>query len=415
MLRKMRSIGSIKIAFLMNRTNTTYLHGFYTIFGASVILLLLTGCFSAVQTLPTPTPWPTPPLSEKQTYEVVRGTMIDALRFNGQVVPVTWEPLAFQVEGELAFLTVKAGDQVSKGDLLAELSMPELSEELAQAQVTLEQAEDALLVHQNRLNFDLERARLELRRAELLLAQSQRDEVEDEIALREVEVELAQLRIAEIEAGADPTLTRAVTKAQLTVDALERQIEEHRLVAPFAGQVVAIGVNLDNLRGTTDLPQPRTPIPAYAPFMVLAEHEPLRIVIPGDTPRATELELGQVVTVTHRWATDAPFPAEVVALPRILDHGGLNPDFPASVHLAVPTDHPPMAIGDFVEVVALIAVHEQTLILPEAAVRRFAGRTFVVMQDGDRQRRIDVQTGLEGEGQVEILAGLSENDVVIGR
>ena len=137
--------------------------------------------------------------------------------------------------------------------------------------------------------------------------------------------------------------------------------------------------------------------------------------MPGDAPRATELNLGQSVTVTHRWAKDAPFPAEVSALPRVLGNRGLNPDFPTTVHLQISAEHPPMAIGDYVDVQALIAVHEDTLILPEAAIRRFAGRTFVVVQEDDRQRRIDVQTGLEGDGQVEILAGLNEHDVVIGR
>ena len=204
---------------------------------------------SAVRTLPTPTPWPTPPLSEKQSYEVVRGTMTDALQFNGQVVPVKWEPLAFAVEGELAALLVQEGDAVAAGALLAELAMPTLHEELAQAQLTLEQAQDALRIHENRLNFDLERAQLELQRAELLRDQAEAaDETETSedasgqdatVALRTIDVELATLRVAEIEAGADPTLERTVTQAQLAVEALERQVEDHRLRAPFAGVVVA--------------------------------------------------------------------------------------------------------------------------------------------------------------------------------
>ncbi len=384
-----------------------------------VISLVASGCFSPVQTLPTPTPWPTPPLSEQQSYTVVRGTMVDQLRFNGQVVPESWVPLAFQVSGELATLLVAEGDAVTEGALLAELAMPEINDALAQAELTLEQAQDALRIHENRLNFDLKRAQLALQRAQLLLDNALRDGDPDVVALLEIDVELAELRVAEIEAGTDPTLERTVTKAQLDVAALERQAEEHRVRAPFAGQIVAIGVNLDNLRSLPERPQPRTPIPAYAPLIVIAEAAPLRIplriVVPGDAARATELTMGQPVTVTHPWAKDAPFPAEVIMLPRTLNRQGLDPTFPAAVHLAVPADHPPLAIGDYVDVTALVAVHRDTLLLPEAAIRRFAGRTFVVIQEGERQRRIDIQTGLERDGAVEILAGLNEDDKVLGR
>jgi hypothetical protein len=59
-------------------------------------------------------------------------------------------------------------------------------------------------------------------------------------------------------------------------------------------------------------------------------------------------------------------------------------------------------------------VHADTLVLPNAAVRRFAGRTFVVMEEEGRSRRVDITTGLENGDQVEVLAGLDEGDVVIG-
>ena len=57
---------------------------------------------------------------------------------------------------------------------------------------------------------------------------------------------------------------------------------------------------------------------------------------------------------------------------------------------------------------------QDVLWLPPAAIRRFQGRNFVVVQDGVAQRRVDVRIGIESEERVEILEGLTEGQVVIG-
>jgi hypothetical protein len=48
-------------------------------------------------------------------------------------------------------------------------------------------------------------------------------------------------------------------------------------------------------------------------------------------------------------------------------------------------------------------------------VRAFEGRRFVVLKDGDRQRRQDVRVGITSEERVEILEGLKENDIIVGQ
>src|SRR4051812_2304472 len=184
------------------------------------VLLVLSACLSPVRTLPTPTPWPTPTVSAQATFTVQRGTLIDQVVFNGEVVPVTWTPLSFRVEGALSAIHKLEGDDVKKGDLLAELEMPDLEEKLAQTQVALEQAQDAQAAHDKQRKFDLQRAQLEQRKAELLLAQAQKASDETATKLQAIELQLAQLAVQEVEANIDPTLTRNVTKTQLAVEAL---------------------------------------------------------------------------------------------------------------------------------------------------------------------------------------------------
>jgi multidrug efflux pump subunit AcrA (membrane-fusion protein) len=376
---------------------------------------VLTACLAPVRTLPTPTPWPTPTVAVQTTFTVERATLVDEIRFNSEVVPLVWEPLSFRTEGTLGPIHKLEGDAVQEGDLLAELEMPDLQEALAQTQVSLEQAQDAQITQDRQHQFALERAQLELRKAELLLEQQRDRGDETAIQFQAIEVQLAQLAVQEVEANVDPTLARAVTKAQLAVEALQRQIEERQLRAPFAGQVIAIGIGLQDIRSLPQRPQPHTPIPAYTPLLVVAQMEPLILIAAKDTPRASELQIGQMVTLTHYLARDTPFVGEVTALPSLSSNPSPKPGFQDALQITLPDEHPALKIGDYVEVTARLAIHADTLVLPNAAVRRFAGRTFVIMQDGERQQRLDIQTGLEADGQVEVLAGLAEGDVVIGQ
>lgn len=376
---------------------------------------VLTACLSPVRTLPTPTPWPTPTVAARTTFTVERATLVDEIRFNSEVVPLVWEPLSFRTEGTLGPIHKLEGDAVQEGDLLAELEMPDLQEALAQAQVALEQAQDTQAAHDRQHQFALERTQLELRKAELLLEQQRDSGDETAIQLQEIEVQLAQLAVQEVEASVDPTLARDVTKTQLAVEALQRQVAERQLRAPFAGEIIAVGIGLQDIRSLPQRPQPHTPVPAYTPLLVVAQMEPLILVVAKDTPRITELQIGQTVTLTHYLARDTPFVGAVTALPSLSSNPSPQPGFQDALQISLPDAHPPLKIGDYVEGTARLAIHADTLILPDAAVRRFAGRTFVIVQEGERQQRIDIQTGLEVGGQVEVLAGLAAGDVVIGQ
>ncbi len=385
--------------------------------GLGSLVLVLTACLSPVRTVPTPTPWPTPTVAARATFTVERATLLDEIRFSSEVMPLVWEPLSFRTEGTLGVIHKLEGDTVQAGDLLAELEMPDLQEALAQAQVALEQAQDAQTAHDRQQQFALDRAQLEVRTAELVLTQITADGDATAIELQEIQLQLAQLALAEVEANVDPTLARDVTKTQLAVEALQRQVEERRLYAPFAGSVIAVGIGLEGVRSGPTRPQPHTPVPAYTPILVVAQTEPLILVAAKDTPRVAELTVGQPVTLTHYLARDTPFVGEVATLPALSSIPSTQPGFQDALQISLPADHPPIKIGDFVEVTVRLAIHADTLVLPDAAVRRFAGRTFVIVQDSSdpaRQQRVDVTTGLEAGGQVEILAGLQAGAVVIG-
>ena len=72
------------------------------------------------------------------------------------------------------------------------------------------------------------------------------------------------------------------------------------------------------------------------------------------------------------------------------------------------------ALGDPVRVTAEIDRAADVLWLPPQAIRNFNGRLFVVVQDGDAQRRSDVRVGIEAEERVEVEEGVTEGETVVG-
>ena len=74
-----------------------------------------------------------------------------------------------------------------------------------------------------------------------------------------------------------------------------------------------------------------------------------------------------------------------------------------------------LEVGDLAQVVITLKRVEDALWLPPQAVRAFEGRRFVVVKDGDRQRRQDVRVGIVSLERIEILEGLKEGDIVVGQ
>ena len=53
--------------------------------------------------------------------------------------------------------------------------------------------------------------------------------------------------------------------------------------------------------------------------------------------------------------------------------------------------------------------------LPPEALRTFESRTFVIVRRNNQEQRITVRVGISTNEVVEILEGVKEGDVIVGR
>lgn len=427
----------------------------------------------------TPTPIPTPVVPDKPTYLVQRGEVSEVLEFTARVSPVTEEELFFRTSGYVGAVYVKRDDWVEAGDLLAELEVTDLKNQILQAEASLESAissneqqiaEAQANLRAAELNLAIAKANdpgpqvviaeVALERAQIALADAQEayDQAWDSardwelnvewrrrgleaerkstaarlydaklsvrvaeanyqqalqsqqvhaytVQMREQDVELARLRLEKLESGL------AIEELRLHLSRLQAQLDEARLVAPFDGQVLL--VTLVEGRAAT----------AYKPAIVVANIDELELSAELDVEAMQVLQEGMAVICEPTRGPAQRFNGFIRRLPYPYGGGsrvGTVEDEDQSTRVAL--EDTPEALGlsldDRVYVTVVLERKEDVFWVPPQAIHQFEGREFIVVQDGDRQRAVDVNVGIESEERYEIegvTEELVEGWVVIGR
>ena len=390
----------------------------YAICCRFIILLctFLTGCAIQSVTEPhtfdpelEPTPVPTAVAIAKPTYIVERGTVARNLILSGRVVPATETAVSFPLDGFVAFIHVESGTDVEVGDLLAELDTSAylVERQLAQTALAVAQAQVTAIETQQennrrRAEIALQQVQIRLDFAHAQAGETPTPEQQMAIDLLVLDVELAQLALAELEAGVDPALLAEVDQAQLRLDELDMLLTSTQLYAPVSGTVVRTLVDAgDNVvSGATAVT-----------ITDLANLEVESLVRDADLREMVE---GMPAEMNFSSQPGHSYAVILTALPPPYGTAENLNESATRFALANPADIADFETGDRVSMNLILAQHDNTLWLPPAAVRDFSGRNFVVIQDGDTQRRVDVQLGIASSSRVEVLAGVAEGDLVVG-
>jgi RND family efflux transporter MFP subunit len=428
---------------------------------------------------PTPTPIPPPPVPAKPTYVVKVGLVEDLLSFTGRVSPSVEEELFFRVGGRVDKVYVQRNDMIEKGTLLAELDNSDLLRQLAQAEIELETAELNLQEANAAKEFSIARAQLNLdikvlqlqkleqqqqlsnpdlaiaaanlqkadasRKAaqaaydararqpgveaspqalnleqatinyDIALATYNKAMQDSELSGRERQLDLeimrkqialAELDLKQLQEDVDVSLVNAVERAKLTVERLQAQIDATRIISPIDGKVTSVSA----YEGRT--------IDAFQPIFVVADETELEITADPTSSDLQKMKEGMPVTVIFSSYPGQEFSGEIAQLPYPYGTGGGSTQVEEQdklTHITFTANNVTVKPGDLVKVMVVLEQKDDALWLPPAAIRTFAGRQFVEIEEGGRSRRVDVTIGIESADRIEILDGLEEGQVVIGQ
>jgi macrolide-specific efflux system membrane fusion protein len=344
-----------------------------------IISILLPACGTSQGDV-TPTPFPT---AVKKTYTVQTGDIVINVELFGRVTPLSLATVHFLMDGHVRDVYVQVNDTVKKGQLLADLV------ELDELQAQTIETSDAI-----------KRAQIALQITQLTLEKLKAEGASSfDIQIQEKQVELAQMDLNEvlIKYGIDPSSNELIE--------LEESVNKAKVFAPMDGVIIS-GVNPGRTVTTTTI---AFTIGDGTQSEILATIDPGKI----DATLKNMFE-GMSVVVTPNSAPNLKWSGKVRQLPSPYGTGSSDD---TEIHIVleqVPTTGS-LKSGDTVTVQVEQANKTGILWLPPAAIREVGGRTFVIVNEANGPKRIDIEIGLQTTDKVEIVSGLEEGQVVIGQ
>jgi HlyD family secretion protein len=346
--------------------------------------------------------------------EVKRGTLIRDAAVNGRVVAAV-SPTLYAPAASTVTLKINAGDTVKKGDLLAVLDSPDLSNQLQREQSSLEQlqaevARQRILAEQQKLI-----ARRDADEAEVARLGAQRDLQRTEKgykagAISEVEYLRAQdaLKSAEIRSRqATQASGLAIQDVGLGLKTKQGELERQRLVlADVQRRVDELNVRapVDGVVGTLSVAD-RAVVAANTALMTVVDLSRLEVELEVPESYADDLGLGMSAQVD---IGTGKANGKISALsPEVVNHEVL-----ARVRFdgAQPTG---LRQNQRVSARVLIEEKPDVVMVERGPFVESEGGRYAYVMDGSIAVRRPVQLGATSVSAVEIISGVKVGDKVV--
>lgn len=160
------------------------------------------------------------------TEEVSRGDIEKTVLATGILKPSVQVNVGAQVNGQLKKLYVRAGDKVTKGQLLAEIDPTLQQSELRKSEAEL----DSAVAQKQASLFTLKQYQLELKRQRKMDSEGSGIRSTLEQAQAKVDTQVAQIKVNEAQ----------IVQAQMSLETAKANLGYTRILAPVDGQVLGI-------------------------------------------------------------------------------------------------------------------------------------------------------------------------------
>jgi len=230
-------------------------------------------------------------------------------------------------------------------------------------------------------------------------------EADAKLALAEAKYQDALKKYELIKDGPDPydvALAEAtLARSNLNLEKAQGSVDGLTITAPFDGQILSMSIT------------PGTQVSAFKPVITIVDPGGLEVTLLPTTAELAEISVGQSVLVRLPNRPGQEYNGLVRFLPQTTSNS-TDQESERSVRISLEDDVSLLALGEAVTVIIKIEKREGVLWISPAALRVFQGRDFVIIQDNEIQRRVDVRLGLKSQDRIEVLEGLSEGQVVLG-
>ncbi len=293
------------------------------------------------------------------------------LPVSGSLTPLVQTTVRSKVAGEVLDLTVREGQEVKQGEVLAHIETRYLKATLDSQEASLEKARADLALA--KLNRDNSQAMLK----EHFISQNAYDS-----AASTYDSDLATMKAAQAQAElARLAWDDAVVRAPINGTVVSRMAQPGERVEPDGGLVTLVDLS-------------RMEFQALAPASE----------IPG-------VKVGQIAQFKVSGFGDRVFQGQVERINPMTETGSRS----ITVYLSVPNPDGALRGGMFAQGSLILDKTEPTPAIPLAAARSEAGLSYVLVFDGGKLYKRPVTLGVRSEelGLVEVIDGIKTGDQVL--
>ncbi len=351
--------------------------GWATLLLCGILVVSIAGCGPQPDAVDT---------TDAGTAVVTRGSLTVEVTASGNLAFSREENLAFEMAGTVEEVLVKTGDSVTEGQVVATLDTSQWERQIRNLRIALLQAQIGL----DQADYALEQAKTTTSvsiTGDVVIRQERDDR---DIAIKEMQVEVAQERVKDAEVALDDALALSPT-----------------LVAPFDGFITRV-----NAEGGDEVMKGHV----AATIADATRFEALILVNENDI---SDVAAGTPATVAIDAQPGVVLPAEVIDVSptATIQAGVVNYQVKVELtpleEMAGSGQTGSLREGLSVSVTLITAEKSDILLVPNSAISGSPGRftVTVIGEDGTGEMR-QVATGISNWQFTEVLSGLEEGEVV---
>lgn len=387
-------------------------------------------------------------LVEVQTGTVSRGALVAQVSASGEIKPRTYTNLAANAQGRIVELMVVEGARVRKGQVVARIERVQAEADVdaqranvAQAEADVAAAEVGLRVQDD--NLAVQAAAIERTRSQMSMAKtnfdriaeqweggliakqeydrSKNDHEQQQLALREAELRLQQMRTQRAQTAASISSSqRRVGQVQAQLDRVLDILAKHDVIAPLDGVVTNLPVRI----GETVVPGIQNS--AASAVMTIADMSLITAEVKIDETDIINVTLGQVTEVTIDALPDRTFSGRVIeignsALLRssgaVASNSATSSTEAKDFKVVIALDSPPETIrpGLSCTVKITTATHDDVISIPiQALTVRQKGDLEAVQAERDRKAKKETAVQTDSNAPIDLEVQKESREEVLG-
>lgn len=329
---------------------------------------------------------------------VTADTIATENRVSGQVVSDSQTIIMVGTTAKCTAVYAEAGDEVKAGDRICKLDM-----------ASMQANYNAALISYNATvkSYEDQKAILDTQ-----LAQTEK-QVEDVKALFAIgaaaqnDVDSAELGLMQLKASRDSALAQleaGMQSGRSSLEQLQQVLEDvdasGNVIAPVSGTLVSMSATENGY------------VSASSPVAVIDGSEQRKISVQVSESLVHKLSIGDEASVTVS-------AAELTAA-GIITAVDQSPNYQTKLYtvtLSLAEESSDLLAGMFADVTFRTDYSTDTIVVPSEAILTSAGVSYVFVVENDAAKKVEVSTGLTGNGVTEITSGLSAGQrlVVVGQ